>query len=60
MIGKSFYTICFWLFYNTINYEIPRDNNSLTYIKYTYRDTTHTLYFDNSNTCVEDYIELKK
>lgn len=50
MIGKSFFTICAWLFYNTIDYQI---HSSSGYLQYNYKDTTHVLYFEN-RICIED------
>ena len=57
MIGKTFFTICSWLFIHNINYEMPSSYGYVNYIKYTYKDTTHTLYFDDK-ICIEDNIKV--
>lgn len=53
MVGKSLFTICAWLFYNTINYQMPSSSGYVDYLQYNYRDTTHILYFEN-RICIED------
>lgn len=59
MIGKSFFVICAFLFNNNIKYEMPSSYGYVDYIKYTYQDTTHTLYFED-RLCVEEYLDIKK
>jgi hypothetical protein len=58
MTGKTFFVICAFLFNNNIKYEMPSSYGYVDYIKYTYKDTTHTLYFED-NVCIQDEIEVK-
>ena len=58
MESKTFFVVCAWLFNNMIHYEMPSSYGYVDYIKYTYQDTTHTLYFED-NVCIQDDIEIK-
>lgn len=58
MVGKSFFTICVWFFYNSINFQVS-DNNTLDYLTYRRGDTIHVLYFENRY-CIGDSFYIDK